>query len=95
MQLFGNGIGNDGAEAVADALLQTSAEGDYCAALLVNRVGLRGQSAVLKAVEAARGQSFGHAIGLIMANPPEVMPHFSAQISRGQRALREAGQYLS
>lgn len=83
-----NDIGDEGAKALAAALL----EGGHCGAfnLMSNRFGLSGQSAILKALEANRGFSFRHSIGVSTQNPPLWPPVLSRWLTRGRRRISES-----
>ena len=77
-------ISNEGAEALAEALLETGSE---CRIMCwMNRIGIAGQSALLKAHEARHGQSFAHALTILPCNGTIWPAAFSRAVGRANNA---------
>ena len=66
LDLQGWSISNGGAETLAEALLETGSECRICCPM--NRIGIAGQSALLKAHEGRHGPSFAHALAILPCN---------------------------
>ena len=83
IHLVENDIGDEGAMSIASALLES---GSRCRPLLLfNRIGLRGQLALLQALEARHGASLGN-FSQVFLNAPTFLPAFLMRaFSRGIR----------
>ena len=85
--LGGCNIGNEGAETLAEALLETGSECRI--ACPSNRIGIAGQSALLKAHEGRHGPSFAHALTILPCNGTIWPAAFSRAVGRAMRRVFE------
>ena len=85
-----NDIGNAGAVALAVALHGTKAPCRiFCAN---NAVGLTGQAALMRALEARHGITLVHAVAVMVLNPPFYPAYLTRATARGMRLYVESGR---
>eukprot|EP00966_Prymnesium_polylepis_P283469 6549442-Prymnesium_polylepis.1 len=89
----GNDIGDEGANSITCALLQSRLRCHICPAN--NRISLAAQSALLGALEELHdGPALGHAMNILPLNPPFWPAAMGRAMARGQRRAFESGRLL-